>query len=368
MTVPRTLGGRLFLSYVVVILVGLVVLIISASLVAPRQFSRQIGWGPRFGQGPGGGPPATGLDRLFRSGLITSLLYSSAAAILAAGAASLLLTRRLVRPIVRLADASRRIAEGHYAERVPAQGPAEMTALAAAFNTMAEALEDTETRRRELLADVAHELRTPLATIGGYMEGLTDQTLAPEPEVFLRLSGDVRRLQRLVSDLEELSRLEAAAFELKLSPVAAEAVIEAAVARLRPQAEDKGLELRVQTTSPLPPARIDPDRVQQVLLNLIGNAIQYTPPPGRITVRAQRRGAWVQIDVADTGTGIAPEHLPHIFERFYRVDRSRARTGGGSGLGLTIARHLVDAHGGRIWVESPGPGRGATFSFTLPAA
>ena len=339
----------------------------AASVVGPRQFSRGLGGGPRFGQGPEAGAPTTGVERLFRSGLATALVYSSIAALVAAGVASFLLTRRLVRPIGHLADASRRIAEGHYEERVPVPGTTEIAALATSFNTMAEALEHTEARRRELLADVAHELRTPLSTIGGYVEGLTDQTLAPGPEILARMSADVRRLQRLVSDLEELSRLEAA-FELKLSNVAPAHIVAAGAERLQPQAEAKGLDLSVQVEPHLPAVRIDPDRIQQVLLNLVGNAIQYTPAHGRITVSAHREDGWIRIDVADTGAGIAAEHLPHIFERFYRADRSRARTGGGSGLGLTIARHLVDAHGGRIWAESPGPGRGATFSFTLPIA
>lgn len=356
------------MSYVLVIVICLAVIAAAASIVGPRQFARGLGGGPRFGQGPGGGPPATGVERLFRSGLATALVYSSLAALLAAGVASILLTRRIVRPIGRLAEASRRIAEGHYGERVPVPGSTEIGALAASFNTMAEALEHTEARRRELLGDVAHELRTPLATIGGYLEGLTDQTLAAEPEILERLSGDVHRLQRLVSDLEELSRLEAPAFELKISGTAAGPLLEAAAARLRPQAEAKGVTIRVSVAPHLPAVRIDADRIQQVLLNLVGNAIQYTPAGGQVTVSARGEDGWVRVDVADTGIGIAPEHLPHVFERFYRVDRSRARAGGGSGLGLTIARGLVDAHGGRIWAESAGPRRGTTVSFTLPAS
>jgi histidine kinase len=278
-----------------------------------------------------------------------ALLLSSLAAIVAAAGVSIVMTRRIVRPVRQLAAASHRLADGHYGERVPARGGDELAELAASFNTMADALEQTETRRRELLGDVAHELRTPLAAIGGYMEGLTDERLAPDPEIFLRVSRDVARLQRIVSDLEELSRLEAGALSLD-----------------RGQAEDKGLSLEERVDSGLPAARADPDRVQQVLLNLIGNAIQYTPAAGRIMVSAQSRAGALEVRVADTGIGIALEHLPHVFERFYRVDRSRARAGGGSGLGLTIARHIIEAHGGRIWAESPGPGLGSTFAFTLP--
>jgi histidine kinase len=366
--VLRSLGGRLFVSYAVVIVICLAVIAGAASVVGPRQFARGLGGGPRFGQGTGGGPSATGVERLFRSGLASALVYGSLAALLAAGIASVLLTRRIVRPVHRLAEASRRIAEGRYEERVPVPATIEIAALAASFNTMAEALEQTEARRRALLADVAHELRTPLATLGGYLEGLTDQTLAAEPEIMDRMSGDVRRLQRLVSDMEELSRLEASTFELRLSDSPPGPLLGATLDRLRPQAEAKGVALHLRVEPHLPAVRIDADRIQQVLLNLIGNAIQYTPGGGSVTVSARREDGWMRVEVADTGIGIAPEHLPHLFERFYRIDRSRARAGGGSGLGLTIARRLVDAHGGRIWAESPGPGRGSAFSFTLPLA
>ncbi len=179
---------------------------------------------------------------------------------------------------------------------------------------------------------------------------------------------EVDRLQRLVTDLEELSRLDAGMLRLIRQAVPACQIVEAAVERLRPQADDRGLVIEVAVPEALPSVSVDVDRIQQVLQNLIGNAIQYTPSPGRITVSARSDGSRVRIDVQDTGVGIAAEHLAHVFERFYRVDRSRARSGGGSGLGLTIARYIVEAHGGNIRAASPGPGRGSTFSFTLPAA
>jgi histidine kinase len=267
-----------------------------------------------------------------------------------------------------LAAASRRIAEGEYSERVPPHGNDELGALSDSFNTMAEALEQTEARRRALLADVAHELRTPLSGIKGYMEGLTDGVLPPDPEVFDRISTDVDRLQRLVTDLEELSRLDAGVVMLTRQRVAPAGLIHSAVERLRPQAEEKGLTIAAAALDALPAVDVDQDRIHQVLVNLIGNAIQYTNPPGRVVVAAQVEDGSVRVDVTDTGVGVAAEHLAHLFDRFYRVDRSRARAGGGSGLGLTIARYLVEAHGGRIWASSPGPGQGSTFSFLLPIA
>ncbi|MDR7542983.1 MAG: ATP-binding protein [Armatimonadota bacterium] len=364
------LGLKLFATYLVVIIVGIAVLVGSASLIAPRQFQRRIhglgpgGWGP----GRGLGPPATTLEHLYRSGLSSALLISGLAALLAAGVLSLYVSRRIVRPVQALAAATRRIAEGHYGERVPSHGRDEIGALADSFNAMAEALEQTETRRRALVADVAHELRTPLSGIKGYMEALTDGVLPADPEVFNRIATDVDRLQRLTADLEELSRLDAGIVVLTRRRMAPAALIRTVIERLQPQAEGKGLTIDVDVAASLPDVEVDADRIQQVLINVIGNAIQYTPAPGHIAVSARATGNVVQVDVTDTGIGIAPEHLPHVFERFFRVERSRTRAGGGSGLGLTIARYLVEAHGGRIWASSPGPGRGSTFSFTLPIA
>jgi len=360
----RSLGVQVFVSYLIVLIVGLVVLTAALSFLGSRHVpGRQEGGGPRYG-----GPPATNIERIFRTGVADALVFAGIAAIVAAGALSVYVTRRIVLPVQALAAASQRLAAGHHDERVPVQGTDEMGALADSFNTMAEALEQTETRRRALLADVAHELRTPLSGIKGYMEGLSDGVIEPGSETYGRVTVEVDRLQRLVTDLEELSRLDAGVVPLTRQAVPIRQIVEAAVERLRPQAYDQGLILEVALPGALPAVIVDVDRIQQVLLNLIGNAIQYTPPPGRITVSARSEGSRIRIDVEDTGLGIAAEHLAHVFERFYRVDRSRARSGGGSGLGLTIARYFVEAHGGSIRAASPGPGRGSTFSFTLPAA
>jgi histidine kinase len=270
--------------------------------------------------------------------------------------------------------ASRRIAAGHYHERVSIPGdPArdeldELAQLALSFNQMAAQLEHMEATRRELIGDVAHELRTPLASIKGSMEGLIDGVLPAEAPTFQQIYREADRLQRLVADLQELSRVEAGAFELNLRRVAVGDLVQANLDRLGRQFEEKGVALESDIPAGLPPVRADEDRAGQVLLNLVGNALQYTPAGGRVRVSARRQAAEVHIQVSDTGVGIAPEHLPLVFTRFYRVDKSRARAGGGSGIGLTIARHLVEAHGGRIWAESPGPGQGSTFTFTLPQA
>jgi signal transduction histidine kinase len=233
---------------------------------------------------------------------------------------------------------------------------------------MAAALQRLERTRRDLVADVAHELRTPLAGLAGYLEGLLDGVLEPSAEVLGRMHREVHRLQRLVEDLEELSRVEGGRLELRRVPTSVRELVDAVAARLTLQFQEKQIRLTVDVPADLPKVHADPDRIAQVLTNLLGNALQYTPPGGRVTVQAWTRGGEVAIAVADTGVGIPPEHLPHIFDRFYRVDRSRSQRSGGAGIGLAIAKGLVELHGGRVWAESPGPGQGATFTFTLPTA
>ena len=365
-TLRQRLGGKLFLSYLVIILVGGVVLAGTAEFLAPTALARHIarmeallGYDPAL---------AADLDQSFHAAINEILTVAAVAAFAAAVAVSTFTTRRIVGPVRSMMQASQRIAAGDYHERVQVPGQDELGALAQAFNQMAETLEQTEERRLELIGDVAHELRTPLSSIKGIMEGLVDGVIAAEPTTFLLVQREVARLQRLVHDLEELSRAEAGQVSLNLRTAVPADLIHAAADRLRPQFEDKGVSLRLDIPTDLPQARADSGRIIQVLLNLLGNALQYTPSEGQVTIRAWREGREVVMAVQDTGIGIPAEHLPHIFERFYRVDKSRSRTGGGSGIGLTIAKHLVEAHGGRIWAASPGPGQGSVFTFTLPLA
>jgi histidine kinase len=195
-----------------------------------------------------------------------------------------------------------------------------------------------------------------------------DGVLAAEPATFLSVQREVARLQRLVHDLEELARVEAGQSPLDLRPVNLAELLHAATDRLQPQFEDKDVRLHVDVPHGLPHVRADAGRLLQVLLNLLGNALRYTPSGGQVTMRACCEGSQMVIRVQDTGIGIAAEHLPYLCERFYRVDKSRTSASGGSGIGLTIARHLVEAHGGHLWATSPGPGQGSTFSFILPLA
>jgi histidine kinase len=202
------------------------------------------------------------------------------------------------------------------------------------------------------------------------MEGLIDGVLPAEAGTYQQVYREAARLQRLVNDLQELSRVEAEAFELDRRPLELGEIIRQAAGRLRPQFEEKEVALIVDLPPRLPPALADEDRLYQILLNLVGNALQYTPRGGTVTISAgapkDDRASPLIVTIRDTGIGIDREHLPYLFTRFYRVDKSRSRAGGGSGIGLTITRHLVEAHGGRIWVESEGDGQGSTFQFSLP--
>jgi signal transduction histidine kinase len=366
------LGVKLFFSYLVVILVGAVVLGLATRFTVPEAFNSHMGLGLGAGQGmmQGNGTGKGAMSTLFSSfqasfneALLLALLAAGIVAILV----SLLLSRGVIAPVRVLTAASQRIADGQYGERVQSTGSDELGQLAHSFNQMAEKLEQVESMRRQLIGDVSHELRTPLTAIKGSMEGLMDGVLPATPETYQQIHQEADRLARLVDDLQELSRVEAGAYPLDIHPVAVSTLIQTTVKRFAAQVQAKGIELCLDLSADLPPVLADKDRVTQVLTNLVGNALQYTPQGGRVTTLCKQHGNEIHISVIDSGIGIPAEHLPHLFTRFYRVDKSRSRqAGGGSGIGLTIARHLVEAHGGRIWAGSAGDGQGSTFTFTLP--
>ena len=364
----RSLRVRLLLAHLAVIAVGVVTLFLATAALGPTLFDRVMGgmMGPRGVMGGMMGTMQATLEGAFQTAMLQALGLSTAAAALAALAVSVFVSARIVTPLQRLLAASRRIAAGQYTERVPVEGRDELAALAAQFNVMAEELETAERRRVALIGDVAHELRTPLATIEGYTEGLLDQVVAPTTETWALLHDEVRRLRRLVQDLQDLSRAEAHQLPLHPQPVAPGDLVAGAIGRMGGQFADQGVQLSYTPAPGLPLVQADPDRVIQVLINLLGNAVRYTPAGGTVRVEVEAGPDGVVFRVTDTGIGIAPEHLPHLFERFYRVDRARSRALGGSGVGLTIAQALVEAHGGRMWATSPGLGQGATFAFTLP--
>lgn len=366
------LRTRLFLAHVLVIIAGtttlLLVTLLTAHTLHDQLMIALLGPDMALSSDPAMATMEQATNAVFQTAMLQALLISSGAASLVAVAVSLLVSSRIVTPIQRLLAASQRIAAGHYNERVPAAGSDELAALAAQFNTMADALEDAERRRVALIGDVAHELRTPLATIAGYAEGALDGVVAPDEATWALILDEVGRLRRLVADLQELSRAEAKQLALHVSAQSPQALVQRATARLATQFAEKGVDIALEIPTALPHVLADPDRITQVLINLLGNTLQHTTTGDRVTVQVIQDAGGLVFAVRDTGAGIAAEHLPHLFERFYRVDKARARATGGTGIGLTICKALVEAHGGQIWAESPGPNQGATFAFRIPLA
>ncbi len=378
-TIRQHLGWKLFISYVVVIVVGVVSLAVTAELHTPIAINRHMAeMAPMMGGSMG---MMTDLTESFTQTVDEVLLVAASLAFVTAVVVSTFVTRRIVKPVQEMKSASQRIADGRYEERVQVNGEDELAELGRSFNRMAHELAQTEERRRQLIGDVAHELRTPLSSIKGVMEGLQDGVLESEPETFANVEREVNRLQRLVRDLEELSKAEAGQIQLEKELVNPKELVETAVARLRPQFADKQVRLSTEVSPDLPPITVDPARITQVLLNLLGNALQYTSSGGQVTVQCSISSKQLPmndehylpntdhhllITVTDTGIGLTADQLPHIFERFYRVDKSRSRAGGGSGIGLTISKHLVEAHNGSLSAISPGLNQGSTFTITLP--
>jgi signal transduction histidine kinase len=277
------------------------------------------------------------------------------------------LARGMTQPLRDMAKAAQRMRTGDYGQRVHTSSRDEVGQLAVAFNTMSGELESLERLRRDLVANVSHELKTPISALRAHLENLLDGVERPDPQTLQMMLVQTERLTRLVEQLLELSRLEAGDVpmvreRLPLRPLVDRVLSELEVVRTR-----RAVELHERVPDDLPPVYADAERVHQVLFNLLDNAVRFTPSGGRVTITASRRNGAVDIAVTDTGPGIAPEHLPRLFERFYRVDRARSRDEGGTGIGLAIARSVVEAHGGRIWAESE-PGKGSTFTFQLPVA
>ncbi|MFP5342570.1 MAG: sensor histidine kinase [Candidatus Limnocylindria bacterium] len=295
------------------------------------------------------------------------MVIAVSASVVAAVIASVLLASRVSVPISRLAAAARRIAAGQYAERVAVASRDEIGDLAGSFNRMAESLEETERRRLQLVGDVAHELRTPLATIEGYLEGLQDGVIEPSQQTMELLRSQTGRLSRLVADLQDLWRAEARQLPMAITGVELAGFLESLVGRFRRAAGERGVQIRLEVADMRLAVQADADRLAQVLDNVLSNALRYSPDGGQVVVTATRNGQTIRLAVADEGPGLTLEQRERVFERFYRVDPARSRALGGSGIGLAIGRALIDAMGGRIWVDSGGPGRGSTFQIELPA-
>ena len=359
----RSLGGKLLAAQLLVILAGSVTLVAVSLEIAPAIFHHHV----REALGVVPDSVMRHLDHAFGYALLISLAVAVGAAGATAAAISWFLSIRIVGPIRTLAAASRRVAQGSYGERVTVAANDELGALAAAFNGMAEALESTERRRHELLSDVAHELRTPVATLNGYVEGLRDGVVAPEPRTWQLLHAETSRLGRLVDDLGKVSRAEER--QLDLRPVKSDPheLLREAAAVASERYAQKGVALDVEPGGRLPGVEVDQDRIAEVLANLLSNALRHTAPGGNVLLSASRAGEdAVELSVTDDGEGIPVEALPRVFERFYRSDSARSRDRGGSGIGLTIARAITEAHGGALRAESEGLGYGTRVVCTLP--
>lgn len=363
------LSVRLVLSHVLVAVVGGLATFLVVRALAPALFDASLRHTPFAGSGRGGGNMGANqaLRDQFAQAIDQSLIIGSLAGAAAAALLGAVLAYRIIRPLRTMRIATSEMARGRYDVPVAIPHESELAALANDVNTLGTALAETEARRVRLLGEVAHEMRTPLTVIDGYVEGMIDGVLPTTPAELMQVSGEVRRLRRLGDDLTALSRAEEGRFALVPIEVDAREVVVPAVERLRSQADDAGLTLTMNPGTEGLPVKADPDRIAQVVTNLVGNAFRATEAGGTVTVTCARTAHDVVIAVADTGAGLDAAELDKVFERFYRAPGGR--TCGhdtGSGIGLTIARGIVRAHNGELTAASPGLGRGATFTVTLP--
>ena len=362
------LSTRLLVAQALVLLAGAATSWVVASVVAPGIFHDHL---VEAGVGHSSAEAAH-VEEAFAASLIISLGVALLTSVLMALMVTGYFTGRVQRSTTHVAQAASRIAEGQFSARVPSPGLGpEFDQLATTINDLAERLGEVEGTRRRILADLAHEMRTPLATIEAHLEALEDGVRTLDEPTLAALHGGTQRLHRLAQDISAVSRAEEGQLDSHPVRTHPRVLLEAAAAVAQETYDSAQVRLAVEATGPLPDVHVDPERMGQVLANLLENALRHTPAGGAVHLTATRPdNHWVEIDVTDTGEGIAPEHLPHVFERFYRADPARRRQpgGSGSGIGLTISRALVEAHGGGLSVDSAGPGQGATFSIRLPAA
>jgi two-component system sensor histidine kinase BaeS len=369
MTAPDfgRLRWRLLAANLAVATAGIVAVVAGVALAAPRAFDEAMGMRGSGGMtGGSGGMMDPILRSAFADAVGSALLLGLGAAVVVAVIAAILVATRIARPIGDLAAASERVSHGDYSQPVPAsQG--ELGELAASFNAMAASLAANEQRRRDLIGDVAHELRTPITSVRGYVEGLAAGVFEPGPDAWRVLDEQTARLEHLVDDLALLWHAESHDLRIDLQALDGPGVLADTVARHRGLAASRSIDLALGDLSPMR-VRADPHRLTQVLDNLVGNALRYTAAGGKVELGLATDAAVVVISVRDDGPGLTAEQAARIFERFYRADPSRSRDAGGSGLGLAITRSLVEAMGGSVTATSAGPGRGATFAVRLPAA
>ena len=353
--IGRGIATRIALAALASAALGLTILAIGITVVG-REIFRQL----MVDAGDSADHAQTMYDESVTTVVVAAVVVAAIASIVMA----IILARMLARPLAEVGGAARRIADGDYAARVPREGPEEIASLADSFNQMAASLERQEAMRRDFIANAAHELRTPLTNLQGYLEALRDGVIEADRATYDSLLDEAGRLVRLSHSLDALAEGDAATSPPRLEDIDLAVAIRAALELAQPTLERSGLRLVVDVPEHLP-AHANPDHLAQVLANLLSNAMRYTPVGGTVTVRAERRTSDLLVSIANTGDGIPEADLERVFERFYRVEKSRDRARGGAGIGLAIVKQLVEAGGGRVGAES-GDG-GTRFWFSLPA-
>ncbi len=358
------LRGRLFLSHIIVMIVGLATLLAVGKFYSPRlfiehlqalEFRGEVLFTVRR-------QLMDGFESAWSRGAFWSMLFGGGTAV----GLSYLVSKRIMQPLLQMQRITTKFASGELTARMPESEIPELDRFSQSFNRMAIALEGVEQRRRDLVSDLTHELRTPLTIVEGYLEGLSDGTIEATPEIYQRLSGETGRLKRLVNDLQELSKAEAGYLPINAKKFDLRSLLTKLVQRFGDQLIESDTVLKLDAPVDLPRAFADPERVEQILVNLIGNALRHTEL-GSVVIQASQQRGMLVVSVIDTGAGMEAEDLPHVFERFWRSDRSRNRRSGGTGIGLAISKKLVELQNGTISAESV-VGQGSTFSFTLPIA
>jgi len=353
--IGRGIATRIALAALASAAVGLAILAIGVTVVGGDVFRSLMAEA---------GISADHAQAMYDRSVTTVVIAAVVVAVIASVSLAVVLARMLARPLAEVGAAARRIADGDYAARVPRDGPEEIASLADSFNQMAASLQRQEMMRRDFIANAAHELRTPLTNLQGYLEALRDGVIVADKATYDSLWDEAERLVRLSHSLDALSEGDAAAGPARLEELDLAAAIRAALELGQPTLERAGLRLVTEVPDSLP-ARANADHLAQVLANLLSNAARYTPAGGTVTVRAERRAADLLVSISNTGEGIPPEDLERVFERFYRVEKSRDRARGGAGIGLAIVKQLVESGGGRVGAESRG---GLTrFWFSVPA-
>ncbi|MHB8841043.1 MAG: sensor histidine kinase [Candidatus Aquicultor sp.] len=378
----RSIAARLTLTFTVIALISITVVSLIINWAIGRQFNYYLEHGPFANTVPQNpmmhqrimhmiGPVEQGYLQSVNKWIWVAGVISA----LVAGLMGLLFAKRITAPLNELATAAKKISHGDLAHRVEVSSEDEIGELAKSFNSMAKSIDKNNQLRRRLLGDIVHEIKTPLTVVRGNIEAMLDGVIEPTPKKLAAIHTETLLLSRLLDDLRDLSLAEEKQLKLQTQQENVGHIIRQVVEMFKPRVKEESKHLEFELSEDLPPVSVDRDRISQVLYNLIGNALQYTQEGDTVKIgthldRSIAGGAdnpVVLVSVEDTGAGISEEDLPYVFDHFYRVDESRARVSGGSGIGLAIVKHLVEAHGGRVWARSE-LGAGSSFFFTLPPA